>query len=306
MKSKDVQATNIFSRVFSYTPRSEDRTPLEDFCTEALAWCIIHSLAFEKLLLDKIRKKLTAGRKLKPFLRDYNERLDVDTQFPFFGEDDDGGASLDTPSCNSARFDILLQSSKRKDFVIVIESKVKKDASLESQLNNYRLILDSYAPWKLYEERYIVSLTHLSKPSKNADIHISWGEVQSMLEGLQDAAIVHQQFAGFLTSQYLGNIKLMKMNSAQIAAFSEIASFLSKMTALFGMFRERENLCQIFSRRQAEHPLFECDDSKSGEVRHWFQNLPFYIISDNDNNPKCWAGFLVKNEKLWLYITAIP
>lgn len=49
MRHEDPLADNLLARLFSYSPR-KDREPLEDFCTEVLAWCIrAHPQVAERL-----------------------------------------------------------------------------------------------------------------------------------------------------------------------------------------------------------------------------------------------------------------
>lgn len=56
MHSDDNRADNLYSRLFSYSPR-QGREPLEDFCTEGLAWCLRKSPEFlsEFLALSNVQ-----------------------------------------------------------------------------------------------------------------------------------------------------------------------------------------------------------------------------------------------------------
>jgi hypothetical protein len=53
MQQKDPKSENIFHCLASYTPR-ENRTATEDFCTEALAWCLRNSKGFRQEFLLSI------------------------------------------------------------------------------------------------------------------------------------------------------------------------------------------------------------------------------------------------------------
>jgi len=46
MTATEPHADDLFTRLFTYAPRSEERTELENYCTEALAWCLITSVEF--------------------------------------------------------------------------------------------------------------------------------------------------------------------------------------------------------------------------------------------------------------------
>jgi hypothetical protein len=67
---------NIFIRLSAYTP-SPERIPLEDFCTEMLAWCLIHSPDLQREFLEQIRR--SNPKEVDPFT-DYRE-VKVSAQF---------------------------------------------------------------------------------------------------------------------------------------------------------------------------------------------------------------------------------
>lgn len=57
MRHHDSKASNLFSRLSSYVPREGEkrvRHPLEDFCTEAFAYCLIHSPEFRARFVSLI------------------------------------------------------------------------------------------------------------------------------------------------------------------------------------------------------------------------------------------------------------
>ena len=84
MLATDAHAENLFARLFSYAPRAE-RNPLEDYCTESLAWLLVKSPGFAAEFLNIIRKRL--GRTAKTKLTNYDGKLDVSTQVTYAGED---------------------------------------------------------------------------------------------------------------------------------------------------------------------------------------------------------------------------
>src|SRR6266513_380266 len=119
MTTTDEHADNVFTRLFTYTPRSEERTELENICTEALAWCLIVSEEFATQFVNAIRTNL--GLLTRPKLREFQGALAVGTQIAFKRSsneiEDQGG-----------RFDLCLSSKATSDFFIVIEVKIKPDA----------------------------------------------------------------------------------------------------------------------------------------------------------------------------------
>ena len=84
MRSDNSQADNLFSRLFSYTPREGEkktREPLEDFCTEALAYLLISSVEFRQCFLERILDQ--------PLDSTIVQGIRVDTQKSYTGDDDE-------------------------------------------------------------------------------------------------------------------------------------------------------------------------------------------------------------------------
>src|SRR5687767_4636564 len=124
MKANHPNSNNLLCRLFSYTPRTEQRTPLEDFCTEALAWCLIESREFREDFL-----------KLMDICIQPTQLLDIHTQYSFAGEEDDEDA--EEVNTGRGRFDLVIHSAIDNAFVIVIEVKVGWDPKA-SQIRKYR------------------------------------------------------------------------------------------------------------------------------------------------------------------------
>src|SRR2546426_1174772 len=109
MRSSDPLGDNLVFRLFSYTPRV-GRQALEDYCTEALAWCLRKSPTLLKRFLT-----LTGTTAL----RESSERVEIHTQMSYDGTDAD--AADDAPG---GRFDLVIESGISAPFVMVVESKV--------------------------------------------------------------------------------------------------------------------------------------------------------------------------------------
>src|SRR5438477_130057 len=73
VRSGDPRADNLISRLFSYSPRP-NRQSLEDYCTEALAWCL--------RTCPELFPEIFAETELKSLTRP-SDTVDVHTQLPF-------------------------------------------------------------------------------------------------------------------------------------------------------------------------------------------------------------------------------
>src|SRR4051812_33987832 len=112
MRAADENAANLIARLFSYAPRA-GRVSLEDYCTEALAWCLIVSPCTAKHWLQ-----LVAGRMAAPpgSLLNLRTGISVSTQ-ERYGPTADGDDA-------AARFDLVVRPNGSAKFIIVVESKV--------------------------------------------------------------------------------------------------------------------------------------------------------------------------------------
>src|SRR5437867_710429 len=129
MTATDPHANNVFTRLFTYAPQSEERAERENYCTEALAWCLISSKPFLSKFLNLIRERL--GSQIRPRLKEFQGRLDVATQVSFKPDADrDQGDSKP----HRRQFDLFIRSSGTPDFIVVIEVKVKPDKGLAQQV----------------------------------------------------------------------------------------------------------------------------------------------------------------------------
>ncbi len=100
------QAHNLLSRLFSYTPR-ERRLPIEDFCTETLAWCLLNSCDFRKRFLNLIGKP------------EWDCDVDVHTQqsYKLNEKDDEDELDGNETASDGGRFDLLILPKDGDAFV---------------------------------------------------------------------------------------------------------------------------------------------------------------------------------------------
>ena len=202
MLSEDPRADNLLSRLFSYTPR-DGRTPLEDYCTEALAWCLRQSPALAQGFLA-----LTGI----PTLGAYRGQVTAATQESFKASDDeDEEEGSQSPG---GRFDLVICPADSNDFVLVVESKVFSGFRL-SQLEKYQRQLDNGRRFEdvARDRRFLVALTdHAARqPLDQAGGRLRWSKVCQLLERFVELetadpkaqakaslADVCKQFAAFL------------------------------------------------------------------------------------------------------------
>jgi hypothetical protein len=109
MRHEDPRANNLIARLFAYAPR-EGRQPLEDYCSEILAWCL---RAYPALLA-----KMFEGTNLQSVIRKL-VTFAVHTQLPFKLSDE----HRDEGNSASERFDVVIEGGLENRVVIVIESQ---------------------------------------------------------------------------------------------------------------------------------------------------------------------------------------
>lgn len=290
-----VHADNLFHRIFSYSPRPA-RSPLEDFCTEALAWCLLQQSALQSKLLDEIRSKLDERDKLKPLFKVYAGNLEIFTQLSY------GGVPLEaeTTGVSAGRFDLVLRSVPDTEFVIVIESKTGTDPHLNAQVGDYKDALQKLPEWQTVSEHYVVSLTPASHGPPNADAHLSWTKVHGLLSELarrEDEPASHRtifkQFADFLDSRGLNLVTLMRLTTDQIQSFADSARFFDEAKKFFERFAENESLKALFKTPRSRIPVVDAE-----------KGAGWYGIYSSDGT-WTYAGFYFHDGKMGLCLEVI-
>jgi hypothetical protein len=222
MRSRDQNADNLFLRLFSYTPR-EGRSALEDFCTEAFAWCLRNSLDFRKSVFDMTGL---------PPVQDYSQPVEIDTQHSFKVEEAEESAERKAqhgPEQSVGRFDMIIHSAN-SDFVVVFETKLWSTPG-KDQLEKYRRDLANGAQLKCYpsSNRFLVSLTALTEKPALVDAHLVWGDIQAELVkmGTSSKEDTHEttftqnvcrQFAEFLKDKGLARMNIGKIDQETISS----------------------------------------------------------------------------------------
>lgn len=291
MLASDEHAKNLFARLFSYAPRSEEK--LEDYCTEGLAWCISSSSGFAKGFLKLIRKEL--GKSIGPKLQSYSGRLNASTQVSYTRYD---APEVDPKSGapRGGRFDLVLEPDNREEFLIVIESKTGFGRNVGAQAREYRAKLESHPKFKkiAQKERYVITLTRSCYPPDSAIPHLSWSEVHSLLKECVSEPML-RKFAEFLTAKHLGHIDLMPLKQKQISEFCQIAPFFDQAKDIFGRFQFDDKVRQVFKKRHTDNPFIYADPDGTA----------WYLISGQNGARE--AGFHFTAEGMTLYVcNAVP
>jgi PD-(D/E)XK nuclease superfamily len=293
MHAADPLSSNVFGRLFSYTPRSDAREPIEDFCTEALAWCLLSSKKFAGKFLRLLRDRLQEAEKLGPNLQAFADQFDVWTQLSFTGDPNEEEAE-EEKGASPGRFDLVIQPQTGESFIIVIESKVHFDPSIDSQIQNYERALKKHPKFRHYSERYVFSLTPWTPDASANCARLTWQNVHQLVDDEIPPSEnpVLRQFAEFLKSRNLSSLKLMKLKTQQLEHLQQIAPFFDDAKNLFGRFQNEPKLKAIF-KRHLERPVIDYDNKTDST---------WYGIYTGSRNAWVYAGFWLKPREIILYV----
>jgi len=285
MHFADDRARNLFARLFAYSPRpagdinegkrGRHRNALEDYCTEAFAWCLINSENFRTRLF---KAECFADAGFHP------TSLEVDTQLSFTGTGIDSEDDRSARELSAGRFDLVLRSSLPTPFLVVIECKVAPDtrASLEKQIKDYRQYISGSA-FNAYSHTLVLLLTPYAD-KHNADGHLSWDCVHDALtDTLLDPQsepenAVLKQFADFLKIRNLAKMKLPSV-APLLGNLKQTAPLLAGLQAIFESIGN-DDLGRAIFRKDARLPKMDFDEeSNSLWYGIWSRgSWPFYYI----------------------------
>jgi hypothetical protein len=299
MRHTDERAGNLFARLLTYSPRSEKREELENYCTEVLGWCMIKCPdLFANELLKKIRSSIAD---VKPELAGFSGQLQVDTQIGFKGEDllqrrEEGI----TPK--GGRFDLLLSPKDGNSFLIAVEIKTTIDPSLGEQVDDYIKALSEpqvRRKYRDFSDSYVVTLTPARKEKTNAQGHLSWGDVRRLMQECAGSAIASELrgFAEFLELRHLSPVDMPPLTPDLMEHFTQAAPFLAKAKPLFERFENESSLKKFFRRASFERPLIDYDEDT---------NTAWYGVWDNRDGRFAYAGFFSRGGSADLYAEVEP
>lgn len=241
MRSDDYRADNLLLRLFSYTPRL-GRLPLEDFCTEALAWCLRNSASFRTEFLGEFNLKV----------RDRG-RVAVATQnsYEYEDADDDGQEG----NSDAGRFDLVIELGD-DEVLAIIETKVGAGFGVE-QLSRYREQLKRQQRAGSFKTGLLITLTDRVGEPKGADIHRTWSVVQQLLErqvtpnGSSDyAAKICVQFAELLKEKGLGPMNVPRIASEPLTKWIAGMKFRSSLEDVLKSVKNDSELGLILGRKR--------------------------------------------------------
>lgn len=280
---------NLLVRVSSYTPRV-DRNPLEDFCTETLAWCLRKSNVLLKQFIDSL-KFPALGSVVHPKL------VEVSTQLTWQEEENGEDEQGQDEDSNAGRFDLAIE--QKDTFVIVLECKTWAKID-RPQIEKYRREIKNSRRFDAIPLRFLVGLTKYPDTVNGLDRQIRWSATITKLldtcaETESEARFVIRQFKAFLKEKGLGPMTLDKVIGTEIPS----------------QFIQIQNVEDQF-RVILENVARELSDSLSG-LRIKMKRRPrreetFYGLS-NSGRFEFYLGFMFEPEppdtKLSLYIERV-
>lgn len=272
MRSHDTLRNNLFARLFSYTPR-EGRKPIEDFCTETLAWCLLESPTFRQHFLSLIDRK-----------RDWGE-VDIATQYSYRTANGEEDAKADS---DAGRFDLLITTRETPMLAVVIESKV--DASFGfQQISRYK----SSPALKKFQEAKVITLTpSFEKPpdAEGADDHIPWAQVQKLLEeqtSEEPCVPILKQFAVFLKNRGLYPMKLTSLTQELKQGIQNAVPLIVELQNILEALRANAEISG-----NKLKPTWELDKI------HERSSFGYY----SSGSPMFWVGFVFEREEVLLWV----
>jgi len=257
MTSNDSQANNLFSRLISYTPRVCDggtsRTALEDYYTEALAWCLRNSKECLQAFLVLIQQDLAAQTKSKLPVTGISSPA-IHTQFNFDSESDDED---EEPSSSQRRFDLVICSENDETLVIVLENKVRWKFT-DGQIPAYIKALKT-GVFKTFHTKVLIVLSPRGEKPESTDgiipiVPLKWHQIQRMLadvslggeqKPLYVSQIICGQFAEFLQKKGLAPMNLVKTYPSQ--QFKDGIHFTYQIQQILLQIRENTDLKDVLS-----------------------------------------------------------
>jgi hypothetical protein len=288
MTADDQQADNIFSRLISYTPRTAEtghkRTPLEDFCTEALAWCLRNSEPFRQDFLAMIDAKAAGA---PPSLGNGGAPVEVQTQLSFNVLEEENSENEEL-SAGKRRFDLVIRSSRSEEFAIVVENKFRW-VFTEQQISVYHHELHTGRQFAGFRTKRLVLLSRSGRKVKEHPdvIPLKWSDVQKKLgqaSGSDPAQkmgrpfsshplSVCAQFADFLASKGLVSMTIPRTNDESIRNCVE---GMKLRTSLETILVEARN--EYAKHKLSRNISFDCDDNGESWLGLYNKDTDFLYI----------------------------
>ncbi len=286
MKSQDRNADNLLIRLFTYTPRV-GRDPLEDYCTEALAWCLRKDENFRREFLSLIFQP--------PLAFDINT-VEIHTQQSFKFQDEE--AQEEEEKAMGGRFDLVIHSSLDNDIVLVFEAKVGLKVS-DDQIRKYRTELERGERYSAFKRRFLITITNSSHAPPGVDGHIRWPRIQAELENQSHEhnesqappnseagfKLIAKQFSALLKEKGMAPMKIRKTSPDLLSAFVTGMQFKGELEPILQSLKTTEVLGPLLRQKKA---VYEKDQDSHWYGIHAHGLTAFYIafvIRDPSKSP---------------------
>jgi hypothetical protein len=253
MRGTHEHADNLLLRLFTYSPR-KDREPLEDYCSEALAWCLDNSPEF--------RQRIFALTKLEA-LNNFEKRVQIHTQQSYKEDDvDDERASQQRIG---GRFDITIEAEDYS-FYVAIESKIGSSFG-KGQVEKYQKRLLKVMQQGGYTACKLITLTPTRNPPVANVEHLVWGDVQMTLsetvqsenssKGEQPSFenTVLSQFAAFLKEKGLAHMSIPKTTPDLLARFIDGMELRESMETILKSLKNAKHLATLLDRKKVKYEI---------------------------------------------------
>ena len=265
-------AGNLYCRLFSYVPRQGEerkREPIEDFCTEALAYLLIKSRNFR---VRFVREILCESIDAEP--------LTVNTQSFSASEDEDNE--------RNSKIDILLELDDKPR--IGIEAKVNAPPG-PGQFEGYE---KNYGGAKLF---LLAKRSYPQEHQKTAEDHsfkiIYWEDVQECLANFKDddLADLANQFAEFLATQGMKYMKMIQ-NPKAISNFRDAVKLVNE----WSVFLSKKLPAELFPNERMKHPEWGAQGPPD------WPTSSFSTIVGKGSSKSKYAGFKMDDDgSTWCY-----
>jgi hypothetical protein len=243
-------ADNLFLRLSSYSQRN-DRDPLEDFCSEALVWCLRTSKVFRSRFL-----KLT---KL-PVLQKRSDLANIHSQQRYHEADADSEARQAPPQ---GRFDIVLEAED-SSFFVAIESKVGS-AFNRGQITKYLKRLRSVKRKQPQMRCALITLANFREAHIPNVTHLFWGDVHRELEAAHSEIsadsqndpealpVIMKQFATFLKLKELAYMNIPTTTPRILKELTNGFALRTKMEGILTSLKTSKHLKTRLARKRVRY-----------------------------------------------------
>ncbi len=272
MRGTHEHADNLFLRLFSYTPR-KGRDALEDFCSEALVWCLDNSPPF-RLRFFELTKL--------PMLKGYGQAVQIHTQ-QSYKQDETEDTDVSEKGLGG-RFDIVIEAADAS-FFVAVESKVGSSFG-KGQVEKYLKRLATVKRRRCFGQCELVTLTNIRDTPFDKVAHLVWGDVH---DAINDAILITtasngqttsfetavlKQFAAFLREKGLAHMKICKATPTLLTQFVDGMKLRESMEAILKNLKTAKHLRTLLGRKKIRYE----PDTKETYLGYYASRKPFLYL----------------------------